>query len=294
MMRPIPLVTAAVLAVALLLPAQAATASVPASSAPTTTRVSAAAYPTDYVKYPWSSTVYSVTFYPGGENAWRWSRIDFAQYADAGFPAVRNAGYIAGSYLYKWGTSPEILVEGPDGVNHKLSAAEWRDMGYRRFADRGNEGFQRLSWTSDIVRMSDLRGGQGRAIGFGEWQEEAFPTPQVVQRITGDQFYRYDGSDQIWYAGPGMNRVVSYSEWAAAGFPYASIRGGGDGGGGQPVPPPSNGGGGQPPRPGDRNCGDFGSQAEAQAFFDQWYPLYGDFAGLDGDGDRRACNGYFG
>jgi hypothetical protein len=277
MMRPLPLVTAALLAASLLLPAQAATASAPAPIAPTAAHATAAAYPTDYVKYPWSPSVYSVTFYPGGENAWRWTRLDFAQYANVGFPAVRDAGYVAGSYLYKWGTSAEIFVEGPDGVNHKLTAAEWRDMGYRRFADRGNEGFQRLSWTSDIVRMNDLGRGQGRAIAFADWQEEAFPTPRVVQRIFGDQFYQYAGSDQIWYAGPGMNRVVSYGEWAAAGFPTPGVHGGGS----QPVPPPSNGGGVY-----FANC----AEAEAAGAAPMRAGEPGYRPGLDRDGDGIACD----
>ena len=39
------------------------------------------------------------------------------------------------------------------------------------------------------------------------------------------------------------------------------------------------------------NCGDFDSQAEAQAFFDL---DPGDEHGLDGDGDGIACESHFG
>jgi hypothetical protein len=351
MMRPLPLVTATLLAAALLLPAQAATASVdpvptPAPTAepaptptpaptvaptPTPAPVPTPAPPrdrgpydiyttafdgriyelvngqspralsfetwrdvydyrtprpanTDYVKYPWSPTVYAVTFWPGGENAWQWTRLDYGQFVKAGSPSVRNAGYIVNTYVYKWGTSPEILVEGEDKVNHKLTGAEWRDMGYRPFVDRANEGFMKLSWSAEIVRMTDVRGGQGRAIGYGEWQEEAFPTPQVVQRINGDQFYRYSNSNQVWYAGPGMNRVVTLNEFRAAGSPSPRVIQVA----GQPTPPPSTGG--QPARPGDVDCKDFRTQRDAQAFFDRYFPYYGDFADLDGEPeDGRAC-----
>ncbi|RII89791.1 hypothetical protein DZF98_13315 [Clavibacter californiensis] len=298
MMRPIPLVTAAVLAVSLLLPAQAATASVepvptPAPTAEPTPAPTAEPTPaptptvaptpvpttpaptpvppkdqgrwqlyktsfdgriyelvdgqspralsyetwrdvydfrtpraadTNFVKYAWSPTVYAVTFWPGGERAWQWTRLGYDQFARAGFPSVRNAGYIVNSYVYKWGTSADILVEGEDGVNHRLTGAEWRDMNYRPFVDRADEGFMRLSWTGDIVRMTSVSRGQGYKLGYGEWQAEAFPTPQVVQRINGDQFYRNTGSASIIYAGPGMNRAVSYDEWRAAGFPQPSIR----------------------------------------------------------------------
>lgn len=46
-----------------------------------------------------------------------------------------------------------------------------------------------------------------------------------------------------------------------------------------------------PANPGDtKNCSDFRTQREAQAWFDKHYPYYGDVARLDGnDNDRRAC-----
>jgi len=45
-----------------------------------------------------------------------------------------------------------------------------------------------------------------------------------------------------------------------------------------------------PANPGDaKDCGDFATQAEAQAWFDLYYPLYGDVAHLDYDNDREAC-----
>ena len=330
-MRPIPLVTAAVLAVSLLVPAQAATASVDPipSPAPTAEPAPTPVPPrdqgpydiyvtpfdgtiyelvggqsprplsysrwqdvydlrtplmssTDYVKYPWSSTVYAVTFWPGGQDAWQWTRLDYGQFVKAGSPSVRNAGYIVNTYVYKWGTSAEILVEGEDKVNHKLTGAEWRDMAYRPFDDRANEGFMKLSWSAEIVRMSDVRNGQGRAIGYGEWQEEAFPTPQVVQRIANDQFYRYSNSNQVWYAGPGMNRVVSLNEFRAAGSPSPRVIQVA----GQPTPPPSSGGGGG----GSAfyaNC-DQARAAGAAPMRRGIDPGYR--SGLDRDGDGIACD----
>ena len=42
--------------------------------------------------------------------------------------------------------------------------------------------------------------------------------------------------------------------------------------------------------PGDtRNCSDFSTQAEAQAWFDTYFPLYGDVARLDGNNDGVPC-----
>lgn len=46
----------------------------------------------------------------------------------------------------------------------------------------------------------------------------------------------------------------------------------------------------QPDNPGDsKNCGDFANYAEAKAWFDEYYPYYGDVARLDKDGDLIPC-----
>ncbi|MDT0197468.1 excalibur calcium-binding domain-containing protein [Arthrobacter sp. AB6] len=240
---------------------------------------------TDFVKYPWSPTVYAVTFWPGGENYWMWTRLSFPQWQTAGYPTPRNAGWIKGSYYYKWGTSTELFVEGEDGVNHKLTGAEWAASGYRSYVDRGNEGFMKLTWANEFARMSNLSTGAGRPLGYNEWQEEAFPTPQAVQRITGDKFYKDCGNSTIWYAGPGMNRPVSLQEWQGAGSPSPTVSGTCAGDGGTTPPPPT-----QPSNPGDtKNCTDFQYEYQAQAWFDNYYPYYGDVAKLDGNNDGRAC-----
>ena len=45
-----------------------------------------------------------------------------------------------------------------------------------------------------------------------------------------------------------------------------------------------------PSNPGDsKNCGDFNTYAEAKAWFDTYYPYYGDVAGLDGNNDLIPC-----
>ena len=53
-----------------------------------------------------------------------------------------------------------------------------------------------------------------------------------------------------------------------------------------PTPPPAS----TPPNPGDtRNCSDFSTQAAAQAWFNTYFPFYGDIAKLDGNNDGVAC-----
>jgi hypothetical protein len=49
-----------------------------------------------------------------------------------------------------------------------------------------------------------------------------------------------------------------------------------------------------PPNPGDAvNCRDFANGAEAQAWFDYYYPAYGDIARLDFDNNLIACDDDF-
>ncbi len=46
----------------------------------------------------------------------------------------------------------------------------------------------------------------------------------------------------------------------------------------------------QPGNPGDtKNCGDFSNYSEAKAWFDTYFPYYGDVANLDGDNDGEPC-----
>lgn len=239
---------------------------------------------TDFVKYPWSSSVYAVTFWPGGENYWMWTPLSYNQWVYAGYPAPRNAGWIAGSSYYQWGTSSEIFVKGPDGGIHALNYREWADSGFRSYTRRNNEGFVKLTWAPDLARMSDLDAGAGRPIGYAEWRDEGFPSPAAYQRFQGDQFYQNYGDSTLWYAGPTMNRPVNFVEWRAAGFPAPTIRNAPPGGGGGGTPPT------QPGNPGDiKNCTDFQYESQAQAWFDTYYPYYGDVAKLDGNNDGRAC-----
>lgn len=54
-----------------------------------------------------------------------------------------------------------------------------------------------------------------------------------------------------------------------------------------PAPPPQPG---PPSNPGDsKNCSDFSTWSQAQAWFNKYYPYYGDIARLDADNDRIAC-----
>lgn len=57
-----------------------------------------------------------------------------------------------------------------------------------------------------------------------------------------------------------------------------------------PINPPPPTSTTAPPNPGDtKNCSDFDTWEEAQAWFDTYYPYYGDVAKLDADNNLIAC-----
>ncbi|MFM2721322.1 hypothetical protein [Microbacterium mcarthurae (nom. nud.)] len=229
--------------------------------------------PTDYVKYPWSTTVSAVTFFGQSRERWVWRHVSFAEWTRAGQPYPRNAGWIEGSTYYQWATSSQIFVQDVGGVRHALTYAEWRDSGFEPFQRRSNEGFVKLSWDDSIAFLTDVQRGQGGPIGFDRWRSEGYPQPSVAARFPGDQVWRTYGSPDIWYEGPTTFRRINGAEWAAMGRPAPTVRN-------------------IPPRPADKNCSSYGSQAQAQADFAYYYEAYGDVFGLDADRDGVACENH--
>lgn len=179
--------------------------------------------PTEYVRYPWSSAIYALTRWGDDASTWLWDWLSFSEWQRAGYPAPRPVSWIPGSYVYRWGTAPEIFVLSEDGVNHKLTFDEWAATGFQAFDDRTTEGWAKLSWSTPVARMSDLASGQGYPVTYEEWRNHDFPTPALYQRFPGDQFNRYIGDVTIYYSGPTMSRAITYAEWGAAGFPAPNL-----------------------------------------------------------------------
>lgn len=176
--------------------------------------------PTEYVRYPWSSTISAVTRWGDDSRNWTWQVLSGAAWARAGYPAPRNAGYIAGSTFYTWSTDPgAIFVDEAGGGSHQLTYAEWVAAGKPRPESRSNQGFQKLSWDAGIARMTDVSAGRGGPISGSQWRDAGYPAPQVVKRFPGDTVYWGADRREIWYAGPSVNRPLSYAEWVALGSP---------------------------------------------------------------------------
>lgn len=176
--------------------------------------------PTSHVTYPWSPSVYAHTWWGASESL---TTLGYDQWVRAGSPAPSVTGWVPGSYVYVWATSPDVGLIAPDGGYHWLSAAEWARTGYHPPVRRSSEGFAKLSWAAPIAFMTNVGAGQGYPISYETWERENFPRPASVQRFPGDQFYRQVGSDTVWYAGPTMNRPLTLAEYQAAGSPAIRV-----------------------------------------------------------------------
>jgi peptidoglycan/xylan/chitin deacetylase (PgdA/CDA1 family) len=179
--------------------------------------------PTRFVKYRWAAGIYAVTPWSAAEVTWQWDLLTYEQWRRAGFPAPQTVPWIQGSYLYKWATSPDIGVRAPDGSQRWLTWSEWAAMDFRSYDHRVNEGFVKLTWDPTIAKMDDLANWKGHPIGWAQWRDANFAKPRGYQRFPGDRFTRYLGSPTIYYSGLTANRAITYSEWAAAGFPAPTI-----------------------------------------------------------------------
>jgi uncharacterized protein YkwD len=81
-----------------------------------------------YVRYPWSSSVYAVTFWAQG---WQWDRLSYGEWIAAQAPTPRLAGWIDGSSLWKYAASSTLYLTDPEGNTHPLNWDEWEDTGFR-------------------------------------------------------------------------------------------------------------------------------------------------------------------
>ena len=180
--------------------------------------------PTDYVKYPWSSSISAVTFFGGDASRWVWKHLDYASWSAAGRPAPRAAGWIDGSSIHQWATGSELFLRDVGGVVHKLNYRQWQDTGFRGFERRANQGYVRLSWDSSgtIAFMCDISAGQGSRVDFSAWSGAGYPSPQATQRTARDLVWKEDGAATIHYSGAVIDTALSFSQWSAMGFPSPS------------------------------------------------------------------------
>ena len=134
----------------------------------------------EVVKYAWSPTLYAVTFF---EHVWLWNRLTPDEWQRMGFQAPYNAGWIAGSVIGKYGTSPhELFIVGEDDVQHKLTYEEWAATGFEPVEiNRFDVGFVQFRGSPTIYYVVNVHtpNEDGVPISFAEWAELGMPTPEL-------------------------------------------------------------------------------------------------------------------
>lgn len=170
-----------------------------------------------FVRYPWSSSLYSVEFV---SPAWRWKRLSYADWLQLGQPQARIAGFIQGTNYFQHQQSNEVFARGEDGVLHKLSFQEWVDAG-RPAVTRLVSGYYKTSWMNTIYYTANLYVEGSRPINFTEWSAAQFPTPVIDEYVPFSFYWKTVNSGNIYYRAPdGRDILMSYSQWQQAGGPW--------------------------------------------------------------------------
>lgn len=117
----------------------------------------------------------------------------------------------------------DIFVISPDGVDHRLTGAEWAAAGYPKPELLYNAGYVQLSWSGDILFLDDAARGVGYPLSFSEWRDDGFPTPLVVTRVANDRVYKKENSNDIYYEGGGLTKKLTLGEYQRMGSPRPQI-----------------------------------------------------------------------
>lgn len=179
-------------------------------------------YATDYVKYPWAPSIYSVEYDPSG---WRWKQLSFSEWTAAGSPLPRTAGWIQGTRLFTLRPSPNIYAQSPDGGIHLLNLSQWRDSGYKQPTPSAGD-FVRYSWSPSIYFVEYASPNWvWKQLAYNDWREMGTPAARTAGFIAGSTYYKYRTGPELFVLGPDkVTHKLSYAEWDAAGHPSANER----------------------------------------------------------------------
>jgi Cysteine-rich secretory protein family len=170
-----------------------------------------------FVKYPWSSSVYSVEF---SSPAWRWKRLTYADYLQLGQPAVRIAGFIQGTTYYQHYRSSDVFALGEDGVLHKLTLAEYEAAGRPTPGPR-RDAYYKTTWSPIIYYNANVNVEGSRPVTYSEWSQAQFPTPALENYVPFSFYWKPANSGNIYYRAPdGRDIHMSLNEWQQAGQPW--------------------------------------------------------------------------
>ncbi|MFE6236713.1 hypothetical protein [Cellulosimicrobium sp. NPDC057862] len=175
--------------------------------------------PTSFVKYPWSSTIYAVTFFDSASYQWEWKKLTYAEWSRAGKPTPRSAGWIEGSFYYQWGTNSSEVFVYLDEETHKLTFNQWTAAGSPTPEVLSDAGFFKLTWNSTIVYYDSIANQDVYSVTPAWWKSEGSPTPRSARMLPGDEVCSTSGSPSLYYRGWSYSGWLTLDQWRAAGSP---------------------------------------------------------------------------
>ncbi|WP_164983942.1 hypothetical protein [Cellulomonas endophytica] len=181
--------------------------------------------PVEVYRAPWSRVVSAVAYFgdpADPETTFLAEALTFSDWQSIGAPDPAVEVY-PGSGFLQWGTSAEVFGVDP-GSYTKLSYDQWSDLGRPEPEVQADMGVAKLSWDPGIAYMTSLEAGQGTPLAYAEWSELAMPTPLVVTSFPGETVYRIGSGSTVYYAGPTVNRALTFAEWTALGRPTPERR----------------------------------------------------------------------
>ena len=188
-------------------------------------------------------------------------------------------------------------VQGPSSldIDHLVPLAEAWDSGAHSWSDDRREAF--ANDEGALVAVTSKSNRSKGAADPAEWMPPNgdFECPYVAAWIATKARWSLsvDQREAAFLQGllnSGCQGTTLNIEMPILGFPVLRVPDLGTPALGTPGGSTGTDPQGVPPNPGNsKNCSDFSTQAEAQEWFDTYFPHYGDVARLDRDGDGEAC-----
>jgi len=186
-------------------------------------------------------------------------------------------GFYTGQYYYN---ASELDIDHfiPLKNAHQSGGYSWSLAKKEEFANSRVDPDNLIAVNLSENRSKGAKGpGEWKPTNTGYWCQYAYDWIRIKD------YWRLTATQAEW------NALVSMIDTCPEGFKYADAEQ-------EPVvePPTSTTTttvpNSQPDNPGNsKNCGDFSNYSEAKAWFDTYYPYYGDIGDLDRDGNLIPC-----
>lgn len=176
-----------------------------------------------WAKYSWSPQLYAVLRWgAGGPLVSHW--LTGAEWTTAGHPKPVANRFLPGSSIVQWGGRPDLLLRDPTGGWHKLTMADWMQVGHPAYAAYPNQKWMKMPGSARIIYLTAASSGVGDIAGYAEWAGAGYPAPLAYSTIPGSSWIRYKKGPQVFLRLPGGAEIwVTAAEWKAAGNPRVRV-----------------------------------------------------------------------